>query len=165
MAESSGSQPSNRRKYPRYLCSGAIEILQCGNRFGWGRVNDISGSGCYIEIIQLLAVGTEVQLQLIIADTLLNIAAKVVTNDQGIGMGMEFVAVSLEQESKLTQIERSITAAKILPVQQTEHSHPKAAVQITREAAPGILAKIIKQINETGVLTRQDLIEIVNAHK
>src|ERR1700687_4401084 len=83
MAESSGSQHLNRRQSPRSLCAGAVEILQRGSRWEWGRVNDISHGGCYIEILQLLPIGTEAQLQLTIADTLLNIAAKVVSNDPG----------------------------------------------------------------------------------
>jgi PilZ domain len=162
MAESSGSQHLNRRQFPRSLCAGAVEILQRGSRWEWGRVNDISHGGCYIEIVQLLPIGTEAQLQLTIAGTLLNIAAKVVSNDPGIGMGMDFVAVSQEQESKLAQIVRSITAAESPTAQQAEHSQPSAAaIRITREAAPDILAKIIKRMNEKGVVTRQELVDIV----
>jgi hypothetical protein len=38
-------------------------------------------------------------------------------------------------------------------------------VGITREAAPDILAIIIKRINEKGVLTKQDLLDIVKANR
>jgi hypothetical protein len=125
-------------------------------------VNEISHGGCYIEIVQLLSIGTEAQLRLTIADALLDIGAKVVSNHPGMGMGMEFMAVSQEQESKLEQIVRSTTAAESPAARQTKHSPPSATpIPITREAAPGILAKIIQQINEKGVLTRQELVEIV----
>jgi hypothetical protein len=79
------------------------------------------------------------------------------------GMGMQFMAVSQEQKSKLAQILRTITATNISPSkQQAENSQPSALpVRITREAAPDILAKIIKLINRKGVLTRQELVDIV----
>jgi hypothetical protein len=126
-------------------------------------VNEISHGGCYIEMVQLLPIGTEVQLRLSIADTLLNIGAKVASNDPVIGMGMEFMAVSQEQESTLARILRGITAIDLPPAaQQVEPSQPSAvAIRITREAAPDILAKIIKQINKKGVLTRQEFVDIV----
>jgi hypothetical protein len=162
MAESSGSQPLNRRRFPRYACTGGGEVSQYGSRWEWGNVKKISLSGCYIEIVQHLPVGTETQLQLNITGSLLNIAAKVISVDSGIGMGMEFVAVSKEQENKLEEIVKYISAAESATEQQDEHSQPNTtAVQIPHEAAPGILAKIIKQVNEKGVLTRRDLYDIV----
>jgi hypothetical protein len=126
-------------------------------------VNEISHGGCYIEKNQLLSVGTEAQLRFTIADTLLDIGAKVVSNHPAMGMGMEFMAVSQEQKSKLAQILRTITVTNASPAaQQAENSQPStAAVRITREAAPDILSKIIKRINEKGVLTRQELVDIV----
>jgi PilZ domain len=156
-------QNSERRHSSRVPCTGAAEIFQRGSRRGWGRVNEISHGGCYIEIIQLLSIGAEAQLRLTIADTLLDIGAKVVSNHPAMGMGMEFMAVSQEQKSKLAQILRSITAIAVSPAaQQAENSQPNAAaVRITREAAPRILSKIIKRINEKGVLTRQELVDIV----
>jgi hypothetical protein len=127
-------------------------------------VNDLSIVGCYIELVQLLSVGTEAQLRLTIADISVDVAAKVVSNDPGIGMGMEFVAVTQEQLSKLAQIVGRLTATESPASQQTEHSRPSPApIRITREAAPVILAKIVKRINENGVLTRQDLLDIVRS--
>jgi len=166
MAESSGYQNMNRRQAPRFVCAGAVEISQRGNRWGWGRVNDISHVGCYVEMVHLLSVGTEAQLRLTIADTSLDIAAKVASNDQGIGMGLEFAAVSQEQERKLAQIVRSIAPADLRDQQPDERSRPGVnSLQISREAGPIILAKIIKQINEKGILTRQDLFDIVKSNK
>lgn len=164
MAESSGHQDVNRRQYPRFLCTGAVEISQQGSRWGWGRVNDISMVGCYIEIAQLLPIGTDAQLRLNIADKALEVAAKIVSNDPGIGMGMKFVSVTQEQLSMLTQIVGRLTETDSPASRKAELSRPgPAPIRITREVAPVILAKIVKRINETGVLTRQDLVDIVKA--
>jgi hypothetical protein len=127
-------------------------------------VNDLSTIGCYIEIVHLLPVGSDAQLRLTIADISVDLAAKVVSNDLGIGMGMEFVAVTQEQLSKLTQIVSRVGTAQSPASQQTQDSRSTPTpVRITREAAPVILAKIVKRINESGVLTRQDLLEIVRS--
>lgn len=166
MAESPGTPQPDRRCSSRLSCAGGVEILQHGSRWGWGRVNDISHSGCYIEMIQLLPVGSLVQLRLTIANILLEIASQVASNDPGIGMGMKFIAPSQEQEATLTQIVSSISGSKSFSPQQTDHPQPSAPPpQITREAAPDILAKVIKQINQKGLLTRQDLIDIVKGTK
>jgi hypothetical protein len=114
-------------------------------------------------MVQLLPIDAEAQLQLTIADILLDIDAKVMSNDLMIGMGMEFMAVSQEQESKLAQILRSVAATDLsTSSKQVEQSQPSAAaIRITRNAAPDILSKIIKRMNEKGVLTRQELVDIV----
>jgi hypothetical protein len=89
-------------------------------------------------------------------------------------MGMFFQDVSPEAERHLSQILEGAAAAGNSPVaQQPEPAQQPASpqqpsgakVRITREAAPDILAKIITRVNEKGVLTRQELIEIVKASK
>jgi len=162
MAESPGRQDVNRRQSPRFSCTGAAEISQEGRRWGWGRVNDLSIVGCYIELVHLLSVGTAAQLRLTIADISVDVTANVVSNDPGIGMGMKFVAVTQEQLSKLAQIIGRLTETEspASPVTGRSSASP-SPVRIKREAAPVILAKIVKRINETGVLTRQDLVDIV----
>jgi PilZ domain len=155
-----------RRGCPRYPCAGAVEILQSGTLCGWGTVSEISRGGCYIETGHPLPLATEVQLRLTIADTLLDISAKVAWTTPQIGMGMRFEGVPPAQESKLAQILAEVTGGGVSPVvQQAEHPQPSGAtVRITREAAPDVLAKVIKRINEKGVVTKQELIEIVKAN-
>lgn len=163
-----GENPE-RCHFPRYPCAGAAEIFQSGKRCGWGKCTDISRVGCYIETQYPLPVGTEAQLHLTFARTLLDIGAKVIWATPQVGMGMCLILVSPEADKKLAQIIEEATAtgrSSAVQVQQAERSAPSSApVQITREAAPGILAKIIKQINEKGILTKQDLIEIVRTTK
>lgn len=81
-------------------------------------------------------------------------------------MGMKFIAPSQDQEVTLTHIVTSIASAKSLSSQQNDHPPASTApAQITREAAPDILVKVIKHVNEKGLLTRQDLIDIVRGIK
>lgn len=162
MPESAKENPMNRRHYLRCRCTGAAEIFQNGSRWGWGSVNEISRGGCYIELIQLLPIGSLVLLKLSIADISLEIGARVASNDPCTGMGMEFLAVTPEQESVLEEVLTRLKADKsqIIPDRRLEDPTP-ATIRITQESAPKILAKVIERINQSGVLTRQELVAIV----
>jgi hypothetical protein len=130
-------------------------------------LSDISRGGCYIETDNPLPIGVDAQLRLTIGDILLDIGARAVSITPTVGMGMEFIAAPQGQEDKLAKIMDNVTDIAPSPaVQQTEPSEPRrTAVHITREAAPDILARIIERINETGVLTRQELIRIVKSNQ
>jgi hypothetical protein len=155
-----------RRRFPRYPCTGSAEILQSGKHLGWGTVKDISCGGCYIETTQPLPSGTEVQLRLAIADIALYTGAKVVASDPQVGMGMDFMVVPPEQGNKLTQIIRKLSVLDLsFAVLKAERGQPHTVFRVTPEAAPDILAEIIRRINEKGVLTRQELHDIVKANR
>ena len=62
MVESPDIHFLERRRFPRYACTGSAEIFQSGKRSGWGTVIGVSRGGCCIETTRLLPPGTEVQL-------------------------------------------------------------------------------------------------------
>ena len=129
-------------------------------------MSDISRGGCYLETDQTLPIGTEAQLRLTIADTLLDIDGMVASATPVVGMGIDFVTVSPEQENKLARIIDKVTAMdRSLGAQQAPPQPGSTTVRIKREAAHNILATIIKRMNEKGVLTRQELVEIVKANQ
>jgi hypothetical protein len=140
-----------------------VEIYQHGSRWGWGQVNELSRGGCYIETANPLPAGTEMQLRLTIAESTLEIGAKVAATDPVIGMGMEFTAVTPEQAGKLAEIIGKLGWESPPPVAEEQAQGGRSTIRITPGAAPNILAKIIKHMNEKGVLTRQELAEIVRS--
>jgi hypothetical protein len=165
MDERLNLQLLEHRRFPRYPCRGAAEILQSGRHSGQGTVSKISRGGCYIETARPLPLGTEVQLRLTVADIGLYIGAKVACTDL-VGMGMDFMVVPPEQGNKLAQTIEKVTGTDFLPaVMQAERGEPNTVFRITQKAAPDILAEIIKRINEKGVLTRQELLDIVKANR
>jgi hypothetical protein len=88
-------EPAERRVEPRYACKGSSSIRQSNTRFPLGAsVTDISLSGCYVELMTTLPVGTKVELTLRVADITVNCAAEVRTSHPGVGMGMEFELMS-----------------------------------------------------------------------
>jgi len=155
-----------RRRFPRYPCKGPAEILQSGNLVEWGNVSDIGRCGCYVEIRCPLPVGTEVELRVSVAGVALDIYARVICTTAQVGMGMEFMDASQEQENLLAQIIAKVTAIDPAPaLPAADRPQPTAApIRITREAIPELFAKMLKRINEKGVLTKQELVEMVKNH-
>jgi PilZ domain len=160
-------EAAKHRGFTRYGCTGGAEILQCGRLCGWGTVGEISRGGCYVETAHPLTVASEAQIRLTLAGTVLDIGAKVAWMTPQVGMGLYFEHLSPEEENKLAQIIEEIAGGSSARVMEpAEHPQPgNAPVRITREAAPEILAKIVKRINEKGVLTKQELIDLVKAQQ
>jgi hypothetical protein len=151
------------RDFLRYPCEGAAEIFQNGRCCGWGKLNDISRGGCYLETVHPMVAGTEARLRITIAGSVLEVDARVVWTTPQVGMGLYFVIDSQEEANNLAQIVDEV-AGKVRPAAAGAAVHPQpgiAPVRITREAAPEILAKILRRMNEKGVVTRQELIEMV----
>jgi hypothetical protein len=128
-------------------------------------VSDVSRSGCYVETEKTLAVGDAAQLRLSLAGISLDISGRVASATPMVGMGLDFVDVSTEQKEKIAQIIEEVARVKGSPCVQQDVRPRSPTMRITRDAAPEILADIIRRINEKGVLTRQELVEIVKANQ
>jgi hypothetical protein len=143
-----------------------------GKIWGWGTVSEISQGGCFIDINQPLAIGSETWLRLFISGEVLEVGAKVAWTTPQVGMGMRYEAISPELESKITRLLKKVSGQEYLSAPTAEPLEflvpenadlPLECEGITPEAAAGILAKIIERVQETGRLTEQELMEIVNA--
>jgi c-di-GMP-binding flagellar brake protein YcgR len=62
---------------------------------------DISLGGCYVEMMFTLEVRTKVYLTIFISDAKVNVEGIVVTRDLQVGNGVQFTAVSAEDNAKL----------------------------------------------------------------
>lgn len=153
----------HRRNGQRHPCAGVVDILQDGKRTGWGKVTDISLSGCYIETVHPFTPGGEVILRLTIAGIELEVGARVVWTTPQVGMGMAFLIASADERIRIAEINDEIAATYAMPAVQaaTDPQVGGAALHITKDAALEILPKIIQHINEKGAMTRQELIDLV----
>jgi hypothetical protein len=97
------------------------------------------------------------------AGVLFDMRAKVACATPLVGMAMEFLSPSPAQEKTVSQIIEKLTDAPATSaVQLADGPQPAGTtIHITPEAAPGILAMMLKRINEKGVLTREELLEMV----
>lgn len=150
------------RNVSRYTCLGGVQILHSGN-LSWGRLGDIGGGGCYIETLFPLPIDTTMQLRLTIAGNILDLSAKVVWTIPQAGMGVSFAFVSAQEKDRIAQILEDVKTIGKSPT-----AHPiarmrrnKTVVRISRDTE--LLGKIARQLDEKGILTRQDLIDLVNA--
>jgi hypothetical protein len=152
---------SMSRNVARYACLGGVQILYSGN-LCWGRLGDISDGGCYIETLLPLPAGTTMQLRLTIAGNILDLSAKVIWTIPQAGMGVSFAFVSPQERDRVAQViedVKTIGKSSVLPPIGGMHRE-KPVVRISRDAE--LLAKITKHVDEKGVLTKQELMEMMD---
>ncbi len=84
---------SERRQHQRIRVEGTANIkLADGRPYAFAPLLDFSASGCYIETLYPLPIGTSLELTITLKtlDVTLPVTAKVRTSDQGVGMGVKF---------------------------------------------------------------------------
>ncbi len=97
----SNLHPNDRREFARIKVSVPVEIrTESGVSPIRGATADLSLSGCYIETIFPISIGTSLDLQLSI-ETIVLIAATVVTCDPQVGNGIRFVRMLPEDREAL----------------------------------------------------------------
>ena len=92
----------NVRRWNRHKISLPVELSETESRSPM-RVNatDISAAGCYVEVGVPLPVGTMLSTSLWIASEKLTSTSIVRTSDLGVGMGIEFVGLTLHQQQRV----------------------------------------------------------------
>ncbi len=84
---------SERRHQKRLRVEGTATVKMAdGNPHIFAPLLDMSTSGCYIETLFPLPVGTQLQLAIALKelDVTVQVTAVVRTSDQGVGMGVQF---------------------------------------------------------------------------
>jgi PilZ domain len=64
---------------------------------------DISGSGCYVETIFPLSIGTSLKVDLLIESEQVTTRSFVRTSDPGLGMGIEFIGLRPEDQQRFQE--------------------------------------------------------------
>ncbi len=133
----SGQVLDERRRDRRLACDGAAEIRQGTAAPLWGRVVDVSGSGCYVEMPHPLPLHADVSLALNILNTEFRSEAKVRTSHPFVGMGLIFTKVAIDDRRKLGEILMTLSRGPILkapppatPASETTNSIQKSADEL-----------------------------------
>ena len=92
-----------RRRYPRINAKIPLELLRPGAAPMRTTTEEISASGCYIETMFTMDVGTNIDLVFSINDERIRIKAVVATKYPQVGNGIDFVEVSPEDRLKLSK--------------------------------------------------------------
>jgi hypothetical protein len=95
--------PENeRRERPRVKARIPVELyLENSESPIRGATSDLSLSGCYIDTMFPLAIGTTLELKLQVGEGTLLVLAKVVTCDPQVGNGMQFTQMLPEDVEEL----------------------------------------------------------------
>jgi len=108
------AHPSNRRRRARHKISFNLELRDERTNVPM-RVNatDISGNGCYIEMIMPMAVGTALKVDFWIEQEHVNSSAIVRTCDPGVGMGIEFLTLTPDLQERFQSLLEKLDPAGI----------------------------------------------------
>jgi PilZ domain-containing protein len=116
LTPATSQDPDNRRRFARHKVSFPLELRD--ERVNTPmRVNatDISGSGCYVETIMPLPVGTSLRVDIWVDREHVTASAIVRTRDPGVGMGIEFVGMDEETkqrfQAQLDQMDPGMSAS------------------------------------------------------
>jgi hypothetical protein len=91
-----------RRKHPRYPCTGGVELRQQeSGPPAWGNMSDVSLTGCYVETVSTLPVGSMVMFHLRTHDLEIRGRAVVKTSHHAVGMGIAFLHLSQDDQQNL----------------------------------------------------------------
>lgn len=94
--------PGTRRNQQRFHVTGGVELRRNeGAPPVFGNLSDVSLTGCYVETVSTLPVGTELLFMLRVNETLVRGRAQVKTSHHAVGVGLVFMHLSKEDQQKL----------------------------------------------------------------
>jgi len=99
MDQPSPQSARGRRRWARHKIAFPI-TLQDERTLVRVTATDISGSGCYVEMLSPFLVGTALDAELWIGSERVTIRALVSTCDPRVGMGIEFVGLKIEDQKR-----------------------------------------------------------------
>jgi hypothetical protein len=101
---------ADRRDSPRYALILAAEVLEIATGATMSaRSSDVSRSGCYIDTLNPVSVGSQVKVQLRRGDVVFDTIARVVYVCPGLGMGLNWGTDMLPE--KLLTLDRWLSEA------------------------------------------------------
>jgi hypothetical protein len=94
-----------QRRFPRVSCRIEATLVDETSAMALQvKVTDLSLGGCYVEMLAPLPLGSSVEVALDIAQGVIRARGKVVVAQAGMGMGIAFTSVALEDFEKLREI-------------------------------------------------------------
>ena len=96
----------------RYCCEGSVELRTAGTDVRtWGKLSDLSATGCYVEMRAAFPVGSPVGLVLTVRDVHLEMSGEVRVTYPFLGMGIAFHPLSQQAQADLEKLLRALAPA------------------------------------------------------
>jgi len=153
-------EQQERRRHPRYKCTGSVEIRIAGTQFTtWAKISDICMGGCYVELTSPYPVDTALELVINVAEERVRTRAGVRSHHPGFGMGIAFVETAPEQIAVLKRV-IEVLSGKTQPKPKVVTLAPPA-VRMAGAPAEAALEAIVKWFGTRDTLTRADFLRVI----
>jgi len=135
----SGPVPSQqaldeRRIDARFRCGGTAQALDQATGFSsWGRISDISASGCYVQTSDPIPSGATATVVLSFLGASIRCTAEVRTSHPAVGMGLSFLDMAPEDHQRLYRLLERVPGA---PAEQTPRRIPEQHVSPPQPPPP-----------------------------
>lgn len=116
----------DRRRFPRYSCSGGLEVITVFEYPFWAELTDISATGVYAKTPSPLPRHTLTRIRVTVGEFLCEAHAEVMTSDPGFGMGLRFTVLSQRSMSELRAFLSSLPA----PCEENEAAERPRLAQV-----------------------------------
>jgi hypothetical protein len=104
---------TERRKAPRFSCTGRIEMRVEGADYRmWGTLTDLSLQGCYVEMNNTYPVGTKLNMELEAISMKVKLSGIVRAAYPFLGMGISFDAIEFKQLAQLQELLTALAGRK-----------------------------------------------------
>lgn len=144
--------PAERRRYPRYACSGAVRLHnENTNLPTWARLSDIGLGGCYLELLSPLPLQTPVELAIQADDLEIHGRGVVRTMHPGVGNGVAFTQMKADDWRRLNQLIARLSSP-------TPCEQPPPAVPVAEPDLAQPLQVLLELLEKKGVLTRDEFL-------
>jgi hypothetical protein len=106
---------SDKRRSPRYKCTGSARIQEIGATVSsWATLADISMHGCYVETSAPLRLGAALTLKLEANGLRIETAGEVRVVYPGLAMGISFSNMSVDNRERLRQLLQPIARPSVI---------------------------------------------------
>ncbi len=151
-------QQVERRRWPRYKCSGAVELRLAGTQLvTWGRASDLCLGGCYVELSSPFPLDTPLELLITIGEEKVRTRSIVRSHHPGFGMGLCFVETAPQEIEALKRVIAILSGAVPAPSPKVVPIAPPGA----RPPAAAALDTIVKWFGTHENLSRADFLRLI----
>jgi hypothetical protein len=150
--------PKERRRSPRFQCSGSVEFQPEGSDVRmWGTLTDISLHGCYVEMPTTFPVDTSVNITIDSFGTKVRARATVRAGYPFLGMGMCFSDIEPGQQLQLEQLLRALAGERAI---QTSKEQTWGSEAVSSADAWSCLEELMDFFKNNTVLSRDEFFSI-----
>jgi hypothetical protein len=151
-AEAGGDSHGERRRYPRYPCSGGVQLSKENTGLPvWVRLADIGLGGCYVETMSPLPLQTNVELVIHVDELKIHGRGKVRTCHPTVGNGIAFTQMPADDWLRLHHLIARLAAA-------TTHQATASAIPTVQADTTSPLEALLQLLERKGVLTRDEFL-------